>query len=197
MALILWARWPLNLRCRVQNKGIQRFHIQPPGNQLLFVLFTNQAKCQLGWQNCIFLMVGLGNLVNALIKTNNLSDLSSIPTARTNLVVPKGVDKQMCNEWAVFSSSTTGAAIGDSIGISSIVRTAVGKFTVNLTTPYPNANYCVVGRASSPGEGNGHELYVGGKTASSFNITTCTDSDNFYPTYDPPDVAIAIFGAKS
>lgn len=145
----------------------------------------------------LLIYLGLQNVANALIKTNNLSDVSSVPTARTNLVVPKGVDKQMCNEWAVFDASSGAVVIGNSIGISSIVRTVKGKYTVNLSTPYPNANYCVVGRASAPGEGNGHELYVGSKTASSFNLITCSDSGDSYPTYDPPDVAIAIFGAKS
>lgn len=139
--------------------------------------------------------LGLGNLVNALIKTNNLSDVSSVPTARTNLGVPKGVDKQMCNEWCVFSGVTT-VTMGDSIGISSVTRTGVGQYTVNLSTPYATTNYAVMGRWTSSTIDRDHELSVQNKTTSSFQLYCASDSSNLYPATDAVELSLAVWGAK-
>lgn len=142
--------------------------------------------------------LGLGNLVNALIKTNNLSDLSDKAVSRTNLGVPKGVDKQMCNEWCVFNGTTT-VSMGDSIGISSVVRTGVGQYTVNLTTPYATTDYAITGRWTSTAASvdRDHELSVlPGKTTSSFQLYCASDSSNLYPPTDAIELSLAIWGAK-
>lgn len=139
--------------------------------------------------------LGLGSLVDALIKTNNLSDLPDKPVARTNLIVPKGVDKQMCNEWCVFSGITT-VTMGDSIGISSVVRTGIGEYTVNLTTPYSTVNYSIVGRWTSSVIDRDHELSVQNKTTSSFHLYCAQDSSSSYPAQDATELSLAIFGVK-
>lgn len=139
--------------------------------------------------------LGLGNLVDALIKTNNLSDLSDKAVSRTNLGVPKGVDKQMCNEWCVFNGVTT-ITMGDSLGISSVTRTSVGQYTVNLSTPYPTTNYAVMGRWTSSTIDRDHELSVQNKTTSSFQLYCASDSSNLYPATDAVELSLSIWGAK-
>lgn len=140
--------------------------------------------------------LGLGNLVNALIKTNNLSDLPDKALSRTNLGVPKGVDKQMCNEWCVFNGVTT-ITMGDSLGISSVTRTGVGQYTVNLSTPYQTTNYAVMGRWTSSTIERDHELSVmPGRTTSSFQLYCASDSSNVYPSTDAVELSLAVWGAK-
>uniref|UniRef100_UPI00080709DA hypothetical protein n=1 Tax=Kluyvera georgiana TaxID=73098 RepID=UPI00080709DA len=136
--------------------------------------------------------LGLGNLVNALIKTNNLGDLPDKALSRTNLGVPKGVDKQMANEWAVLSGITT-VTIGDSLGISSIVRTALGTYVVNLSKPYSSINYAVMGRFVPSASDNslaydGHELNITGKTTSSFTLLCPADYGADYRLRDASEL---------
>lgn len=144
--------------------------------------------------------LGLGDAVNALIKKNNLSDLPDKALSRTNLGVPKGVDKQMANEWAVMSGITT-VTIGDSLGISSIVRTALGTYVVNLSKPYSSTNYAVIGRfipfdSADSLAYRGHELNVTGKTTSSFTLSCPTDYGADYRLRDASELSFAVFGAK-
>ena len=144
--------------------------------------------------------LGLGSLVDALIKTNNLSDLPDKALSRTNLGVPKGIDKQMCNEWAVLSGITT-VTIGDSLGISSIVRTALGTYTVNLSKPYPSTNYAVIGRfipfdSADSLSYRGLELNVTGQTTSSFTLSCPADYGADYRLRDALELSFSVFGAK-
>lgn len=85
--------------------------------------------------------LGLTNFANALIKTNNLSDLPDKAVSRTNLGVPAGVDKQMCTAWASWSNNGTVCTIKDSFNVSSVTLTAVGQCQVNFSSPMSNANY--------------------------------------------------------
>lgn len=139
--------------------------------------------------------LGLGNLINALIKTNNLSDLPDKALSRTNLGVPKGVDKQMVNELAVFNGVNT-VTMGDSFGISSVTRTGAGQYTINLSTPYPTTNYAVLGRWTSSTIDRDHELSVQNKTTSSFQLYCASDSSNLYPATDAVELSLAVWGVK-
>lgn len=85
--------------------------------------------------------VGLGNAVNALIKTNNLSDLPDKGISRVNLGVAAGVDKQMCTAWASWSNNGAICTINDSFGVSSVTRTGQGTCLVNFSTAMANAKY--------------------------------------------------------
>lgn len=115
--------------------------------------------------------------------------------ARANLSVPKGVDKQMCNELAVFNGVNT-VTMGDSLGISSITRTGAGQYTVNLSTPYPTTNYAVLGRWTSSTIDRDHELSVQNKTNNSFQLYCASDSSNLYPATDAVELSLAVWGAK-
>ncbi|MFU0879248.1 hypothetical protein [Kluyvera cryocrescens] len=71
------------------------------------------------WKPCIFLKVGLGDLVNALIKTNNLSDLPDKALSRGNL--------------GVYSKTEIDARIGYSL--ISVTAVTVSTRAV-LTNPF-------------------------------------------------------------
>lgn len=86
----------------------------------------------------------MGDLVNALIKTNNLSDLPGKGVSRGNLGVPAGVDKQMCTAWASWSNNGTVCTIKDSFNVSSVTLMGVGAYTVNFSTDMGNVNYSAI-----------------------------------------------------
>ena len=91
--------------------------------------------------------LGLKDALNALIKTNNLSDLQNVVTSRSNLGVPKGVDKQMCAAWASFGYRNGSVVIDDGFNISSITRVRLGYYKVVFLTPLNSARYSVSGSA--------------------------------------------------
>lgn len=91
--------------------------------------------------------LGLKDALNALIKTNNLSDLQNVVTSRSNLGVPKGVDKQMCAAWASFGYRNGSVVIDDGFNISSITRVRLGDYKVVFLTPLNSARYSVSGSA--------------------------------------------------
>lgn len=101
----------------------------------------------------------MGDLVNALIKTNNLSDLPDKAVSRTNLGVPAGVDKQMCAAWASWSNNGTVCTIKDSYGVSSVTRTGLGTCQVNFQSALTNVNYSAVYSI-----GAGTDTVMGGST---------------------------------
>lgn len=109
--------------------------------------------------------LNLGDLVNALFKTNNLSDLPDKAVSRTNLGVPAGVDKQMCTAWASWSNNGTVCTIKDSFNVSSVTFVQTGTCTVNFSTAMANANYSAIYGI----ENTGGRTVVGGST---FNKAT-------------------------
>ncbi|HGH5976987.1 TPA: hypothetical protein ACJI8J_000305 [Kluyvera georgiana] len=111
-------------------------------------IFADFAMC-----NCFSKNLGLGNLVDALIKTNNLSDLPDKAASRTNLGVPKGVDKQMCSAWASFANTGSAITTYESLNISSITRISFGYYRVNFATPLNSAGYSIIGTTSDADAG--------------------------------------------
>lgn len=63
--------------------------------------------------------------------------------ARANLLVPKGVDKQMCTAWVNFYG-VGGASIRDSYNVSSVTRLQQGRYQINFSTPMNHENYVPV-----------------------------------------------------
>lgn len=143
--------------------------------------------------------LGLGDLVNALIKTNNLSDLPDKGVSRGNLGVPAGVDKQMCTAWASWSNNGTVCTIKDSYGVSSVTRTGLGTCQVNFQSALTNANYSAV---YEPGAGT--DTVMGGSTYTKLtnNVSTLSWQGQGIGTgipfarYDFLDNNIHIFGGK-
>ena len=81
----------------------------------------------------------------------------------------------MCRAWVNFNGTGT-VAIRASGNVTSITDTAVGRYTVNLTTAMPDSNYCTSVTAT--------DGYIGtssttGITTSSANIVVTTDAGSY------------------
>ena len=50
-----------------------------------------------------------------------------------------------CRAWVVFNATSGGVTILNSLNVSSVVRTATGKYIINFATPMPTANYAPMG----------------------------------------------------
>lgn len=141
--------------------------------------------------------LGLKDALNALIKTNNLSDLQNVVTSRSNLGVPKGVDKQMCAAWASFGYRNGSVVIDDGFNISSITRVRLGGYKVVFLTPLNSAKYSVSGSALfgsagsvvfSPCSDDGADA----RTTTSFELSISDASDNSFK--DSNFINFQVFG---
>ncbi|MFU0903619.1 hypothetical protein [Kluyvera cryocrescens] len=143
------------------------------------------------WKPCIFLKVGLGDLVNALIKTNNLSDLPDKALSRGNLGVPKGVDAQMVQARVHFNGNT--GTIISGFNISSITKLGTGQYTVNFTTPLPNANYTATSSAWNTGGPLASLARIAGvdsRTATNFGVSCMDNTTDAYTDSSNIDVIV-------
>lgn len=95
--------------------------------------------------------------------------------------------------WVAFSGAT--GAIQSSFNISSVTRTAVGRYNVTFSSSLSDSNYAVVFGGSNTGNGDGVEAAVdnlaGGRTASSVKIVTAHATAGSYQDY--PQVFMAVF----
>ncbi|WP_444654028.1 phage tail protein [Citrobacter portucalensis] len=141
--------------------------------------------------------LGLKDALNALIKTNNLSDLQNVVTSRSNLGVPKGVDKQMCAAWASFGYRNGSVVVDDGFNISSITRTRLGEYKAVFLTPLNNARYSVSGSALfgsagavvfSPCSDDGADA----RATTSFELSISDASDNSFK--DSEFINFQVFG---
>jgi hypothetical protein len=122
--------------------------------------------------------------------------LNSAPTANLQAATKAYVDagsKAGCKAWVKFAGAT--GTISASYNVSSITRSTVGTYTVNLLTTQADANYCIVATCSQNGGLSGWTV-VTSQTTSAIGIYTA------YPVsyggaqinYDPTSVYVAIFG---
>jgi hypothetical protein len=68
--------------------------------------------------------------------------------------------------WAQFTLSGTTPVINGSFNVSSITRTAAGRYYVDFTTPMANANYSVAGSGSADTSFGAFTVFVNSGTAS-------------------------------
>lgn len=88
------------------------------------------------WQTLNATAVGLGNVSNALqlVAANNLSDLASVSTARSNLGLAIGSDVQAYNaKLAAFAAlpNASGVLANDGTGVFSYVASSIGGVTAD------------------------------------------------------------------
>lgn len=139
--------------------------------------------------------------MDALIKTNNLSDLPDKGISRGNLGVPAGVDKQMCTAWASWSNNGAICTINDSFGVSSVTRTGQGTSLVNFSASMANAKYAAT---YTPGQTSDVVNIMGGsvfsKAVSGVSVLSWQGvgigSGVPFARNDFPDNNIHIFGGK-
>ncbi|MFH2226166.1 hypothetical protein ABK716_29335, partial [Enterobacter kobei] len=128
--------------------------------------------------------LGLGDALNALIKSKNLSDVADKVLARKNLIVPSGVDAQMCRAWGSFNG-ITGDIIA-SYNVASITKNSTGSYTVNFTNNLSSNLYAAPCSAYNTGAGASALARVAGSAAKKvsgfgiaiFDNTTDTQSDS-------------------
>ncbi|WP_367168865.1 hypothetical protein [Escherichia coli] len=135
--------------------------------------------------------LGLGDLVDALIKTNNLSDLPDKALSRGNLGVPKGVDAQMVQARVHFNGHS--GAIISGFNISSITKLGTGRYTVNFTTPLPNANYTATSSAWNTGGSIVSLARIAGvdsRTATNFGVSCMDNTSDEYADSSNIDVIV-------
>jgi hypothetical protein len=101
--------------------------------------------------------------------------------------------------WVNFSGSGTGsgtATVNGSLGVSSVTRTATGKFTVNFNAGvFTASNYAFVGMSSQNATGGqGYLIYQESSTAPSTSSCTFTLSNTANPAATSSTVSIAFFG---
>jgi hypothetical protein len=85
--------------------------------------------------------------------------------------------------WASFGYISSAVVVNASGNVTSITRTAGGRFAVTFTMAMPNANYAVVGatHVSSGASGTGGQTFgVYGKTTTGFNINITDPTNNTY-----------------
>lgn len=119
---------------------------------------------------------------------------TSAADARSDLVVPSGVDKQMCTAWVSFNGTGT-VSIKDSFNISSVVDNGVGDYTPRFETAMANTSYtystdCLTTVDLVPGSYG----YMD-KSVSGVRIRTIRHSGSIAVT-DYSDVAVSFFGGK-
>ena len=73
--------------------------------------------------------------------------------------------------WVFFNGVTSPPTINASGNVTSVTKNAVGDYTVNFTTPLPNANYSVSLVRSGGSNGIGVVEVPAGRTASSYRFT--------------------------
>lgn len=135
--------------------------------------------------------LGLGDLVNALIKTNNLSDLPDKAISRGNLGVPKGVDAQMVQARIHFNGNS--GAIISGFNISSITKLGAGQYTVNFTNPLPNEKYTATASAWNTGAGLSLLARIAGvdsRTATNFGVSCMDNTTDTYADSSNIDVIV-------
>lgn len=118
---------------------------------------------------------------------SNLAGTQTVPVA----TVAQGSAK--C--WVNFNGTGT-VAIRASFNVSSITDLGTGAYLVNFTTAMPDANYAVVGAASTDGIANNGFLLTPGNTGratSSVTVNTLSGGSAGGSGYDPQAVNVAIF----
>tara|TARA_Y100000361_G_C11056432_1_gene288124 strand:- start:229 stop:621 length:393 start_codon:yes stop_codon:yes gene_type:complete len=84
------------------------------------------------------------------IKVNNIQNTSGGSSS-----TPEEIQQGRAKAWVRFKSNGT-QSIYDSYNVSSVTDDAYGRFTVNFSNAFSNANYVFYGNCSSGGD-NGNE----------------------------------------
>lgn len=95
----------------------------------------------------------------------------------------------MVTAWVNFSVSGGVVTINDSFNISSVVRTATGKFTINFSTPMSNALYYPSVISRRPVSSDDGVCYSLGGTSRPMNVNQFPISiNNVQVVYEDPTV---------
>ncbi|HHF9155625.1 TPA: hypothetical protein ACUEZ3_000832 [Escherichia coli] len=120
-----------------------------------------------------------------IIGKNTIADIL------TYLGVPKGVDAQMVQARVHFNGHS--GTIISGFNISSITKLGAGRYTVNFTTPLPNANYTATSSAWNTGGSIVSLARIAGvdsRTATNFGVSCMDNTSDEYADSSNIDVIV-------
>jgi hypothetical protein len=95
--------------------------------------------------------------------------------------------KRICKAWVNFDGTTNPGTIRSSYNVSSVVRSATGKYTVNFTTPMKDANYAATVTSTN--------IASFGSATSSFATSYLNiETSNSAGYVNNNDVCVTVFG---
>ena len=97
--------------------------------------------------------------------------------------------KQIAKAWVNFNGTTSPGTIRSSYNVSSVTKSATGRWTVNFSTPMANANYSAVASGSRDASGSQVGVFVLNFLAGSFDINELAGATFF----DIPIVTASVF----
>jgi len=120
------------------------------------------------------------NLTSVAQKGAN-SDITSLSGLTTPLSIAQGgTGGNLVYAYVMFNAGTGTPVIAGSYNVTSITDVGVGKYTVNFTTAFSNANYCVLGVAGSAGGFTVTNQGTGSVTIWTYDISTGNLADANY-----------------
>ena len=90
-----------------------------------------------------------------------------------------------CRAWVSFNG-TSGALYGTPGNVTSVTRSATGRYTVNLTNAQPDTNYAILATIKQNGTNNNQRIYESStvtKTTSAYGLAT--DDGASYSDFNP------------
>lgn len=88
-----------------------------------------------------------------------------------------------CRAWVNFNGETP-VAIRDSRNVSSVLDRGKGRYSINFTTPMPNANYVAVSASPSRGGLNSIDSNTVVKTVTTLNVSATIADSSSYKDFD-------------
>lgn len=127
--------------------------------------------------------------------------LANIPSLiKSNLNVTGDAPMGVCRAWINFNGTTTTPTIRGSMNVSSITDNGVGDYTINFTTPMPDANYTFALAVNNFGKSQACDStinvygYNGEYSLSTTSIRVTSFIERIGPAaYDASYVSVAIF----
>lgn len=90
---------------------------------------------------------GLAKIATTIIAKAGVNDTDIITAKklRDALNAEGSAPVSASRAWVVFNATSGGVTILNSLNVSSVVRTATGRYIINFATPLPTANYALMG----------------------------------------------------
>lgn len=134
---------------------------------------------------------------NLTIGAGKTLTLDSAPTTNLQAATKAYVDssaKSVCKAWVKFAGAT--GTISASYNVTSVTRTSVGLYTVNITTALADANFAVISNCSQASGIGAAWVTITSQTSSSASLFTVypVSYGGAIVNFDPTSVYVAIFG---
>lgn len=137
---------------------------------------------------------GLVTIPGTLTVTGAASS-SAAPTVGTHLCNKTYVDGlPRVRAWVTFTGTSAinvNCTIRNSYGVTNVLHTAIGEYTINFNTTQTTVDYCV-NACNSPTDSGHHAPVITSMTTQSVGIKISRDIQASYPGYDAATVCVSI-----